>query len=306
MRLKTYLHQISPVFSSPEAASRLLRLFALILLVGILGAVYNFLNSTLSNDISRRRGYMSSAIAEAQTFFTSREALLESLSLSAVRRSKQAQALVYLPSTEELHLQLGDLDDPWSIWLSVRMREYFKAKQVNLLYVSPGPEARVMRLYSSNPTSPNLPRTILSKLEALNHGEHPDTNELWLTDPSTQTSQLYIFTRLDERTDDSGWLGLEMDGREVLKALSDQSAGEFMMFNSEGALLFTNTPAGRLGQALQQLQGSNFFGFVGSRWWPDHLVIRKQLMTSDWQLVYSFSLQSLLIARWCSACSASA
>ncbi|AIC20359.1 MULTISPECIES: response regulator [Pseudomonas] len=298
MRLKTYLHQISPVFSSPEAASRLLRLFALILLVGILGAVYNFLNSTLSNDISRRRGYMSSAIAEAQTFFTSREALLESLSLSAVRRSKQAQALVYLPSTEELHLQLGDLDDPWSIWLSVRMREYFKAKQVNLLYVSPGPEARVMRLYSSNPTSPNLPRTILSKLEALNHGEHPDTNELWLTDPSTQTSQLYIFTRLDERTDDSGWLGLEMDGREVLKALSDQSAGEFMMFNSEGALLFTNTPAGRLGQALQQLQGSNFFGFVGSRWWPDHLVIRKQLMTSDWQLVYSFSLQSLLIALW--------
>lgn len=155
MRLKTYLHQISPLFSSPEAASRLLRLFALILLVGILGAVYNFLNSTLSNDISRRRGYMSSAIAEAQTFFTSREALLESLSLSAVRRSRQVQG--YPPSSEELHLQLGDIDDPWSIWLSQRMREYFKAKQVNLLYVSPGPEARVMRLYSSNPTSPTCP-----------------------------------------------------------------------------------------------------------------------------------------------------
>ncbi|SDY37566.1 response regulator [Pseudomonas sp. NFIX28] len=298
MRLKTYLHQISPVFSSPEAASRLLRLFALILLVGILGAVYNFLNSTLSNDISRRRGYMSSAIAEAQTFFTSREALLESLSLSAVRQSKQAQALVYLPSTEELHLQLGDVDDPWSIWLSQRMREYFKTKKVNLLYVSSGPEARVVRLYSSNPTSPNLSETILAKLEALQYGEHPDINELWLTDQATQTSQLYLFTRLDGRAEDSGWLGLEMDGREVLATLSDQSAGEFMMFNSEGALLFTNTPPGRLGQALQQLQGSNFFGFVGSGWWPDHLVIRRQLMTSDWQLVYSFSLQALLIALW--------
>ncbi|AKA24298.1 response regulator [Pseudomonas chlororaphis] len=298
MRLKTYLHQISPLFSSPEAASRLLRLFALILLVGILGAVYNFLNSTLSNDISRRRGYMSSAIAEAQTFFTNREALLESLSLSAVRQSRQAVPLLYQPDTEELRLELGDGDSRWNLWLNLRMRDYFKARQVNLLYVSPGPMPQVKRLYSSNPDAPPLPKAILDKLAMLPYDEQSAATELWLTDQSTQGSQLYIFTRVDERTEDSGWLGLEMNGREVLTALSDQSAGEFMMFNSEGALLFTNTPSARLGQTLQQLQGNNFFGFVGSGWWPDHLVIRKQLMTSDWQLVYSFSLQALLLALW--------
>lgn len=39
MRLKSYLHQISPVLSTPNAARRLLRIFALVLLVGILGGV---------------------------------------------------------------------------------------------------------------------------------------------------------------------------------------------------------------------------------------------------------------------------
>ena len=39
MRLKNYLHQISPVLSTPHAARRLLRIFALVLLLGILGGV---------------------------------------------------------------------------------------------------------------------------------------------------------------------------------------------------------------------------------------------------------------------------
>lgn len=70
MRLKSYLLQISPLLSSPEAARRLLRLFAVVLLIGIFSGVYNFLLFTFNNDISQRRGYMSSAIAEAHTFFT--------------------------------------------------------------------------------------------------------------------------------------------------------------------------------------------------------------------------------------------
>ena len=72
MRLKTYLHQINPILSTPNAARRLLRIFALVLLIGILGGVYNFLLFTFNNEISQRRGYMSSAIAEAHTFFTTR------------------------------------------------------------------------------------------------------------------------------------------------------------------------------------------------------------------------------------------
>ena len=53
MRLKSYLHQINPLFSSPEAARRLLRVVALIFLVGLFGAVYNFLRSSLHNELSQ-------------------------------------------------------------------------------------------------------------------------------------------------------------------------------------------------------------------------------------------------------------
>ncbi|MGE8098570.1 ATP-binding protein [Pseudomonas fluorescens] len=299
MRLKSYLLQISPVLSSPKAARRLLRLFALVLLIGILSGVYNFLLFTFNNDISQRRGYMSSAIAEAYTFFTNREALLESLSLSAVRKSKQAKPIVYLPSTEEVHLQLGNTPgNLWSIWLTQRMRDYMKGKQVNLLYVNTGPNAQVTRLYDSTSVVPNFSSSMLSQLDVLKDSDTSTLDELWLTDQSEQRSHLYIFIRLDDRDSDSGWLGLEMDSREVSTALNDQSAGEFMMLNSQGMLVFTNSHTAQLSQMLLKPQGDNFFGFVGSGLVPDHLVIRKQLKSSDWQLVYSIDLLAVVSGLW--------
>jgi two-component system capsular synthesis sensor histidine kinase RcsC len=299
MRLKSYLLQISPVLSSPEAARRLLRLFALVLLIGILSGVYNFLLFTFNNDISRRRGDMSSAIAEAHTFFTNREALLESLSLSAVRNSKMAKPLVYLPSTEEVHIQLGNTPgNLWSIWLTQRMCDYMKGKQVNLLYVNTGPNAQVTRLYDSTPMVPVFSSTTLSQLETLTNDDSSSIDELWLTDRTEQRSHLYIFMRLDSHDKDSGWLGLEMDSREVSTTLNDQSAGEFMMFNSQGMLVFTNSSTTQLSLMLLKPQGHNFFGFVGNGLVPDHLVIRKQLKSSDWQLVYSIDLLAVMSGLW--------
>ncbi|CAM4106133.1 ATP-binding protein [Pseudomonas wadenswilerensis] len=295
MRLKTRLHQINPVLSTPTAARRLLRIFALVLLIGILGGVYNFLLYTFNNEISQRRGYMSSAIAEAHTFFTTREALLESLSLSAIRKPKFAPKV----ADEEVYLSLGHTPGrQWGIWLSQRMRDFLKAKQVNLLYVSNGINDQVSRLYSATPVVGALSKTILSHLEALKHNDAPALEELWLTEQSSLHPRLYIFIRLDERDRESGWLGLEMDSQEVSTALSDQSAGEFMMLNSQGMLVFTNSHVTPLSEKLLQLQGQNFFGFLGAGWWPDHLVIRKQLKSSDWQLVYSIDLRAVISALW--------
>jgi two-component system capsular synthesis sensor histidine kinase RcsC len=295
MRLKTYLHQINPILSTPNAARRLLRIFALVLLIGILGGVYNFLLFTLNNEISQRRGYMSSAIAEAHTFFTTREALLESLSLSATRKSEVEPQI----SAEEIHLLLGNIPGKqWNIWLTQRMCNYLKAKQVNLIYISSGIGAQVARLYTTTPVVSEFPKAMLKQLETLKRNNAPALEELWLTHQSARHSQLYIFIRLDERDVNSGWLGLEMDGQEVSSALNDQSAGEFLMFNSQGMLLFTNSQTAQLSQSLLQLQRQNFFGFVGPGWLPDHLVIRKQLKSSDWQLVYSISLRAVFSALW--------
>lgn len=291
MRLKSYLHQISPVLSTPHAARRLLRIFALVLLVGILGGVYSFLLFTFNNEISQRRSYMSSAIAEAHTFFTTREALLESLSLSATRKAKQNLPV----SDEEIRLLLGQTPgQQWSIWLTQRMRDYLKAKQLNLLYVSTA--AQVSRLYNATPVAAHFPPAMLAQLQALKHQR--TLQELWLTHASDGHSQLYIFIRLDERDPDSGWLGLEMDDREVSNALNDHSAGEFTMFNAQGMPLFTNSHKPPPGQNLPLLRQQDFFGFVGEGWLPEQLVLRKQLKSSDWQLTYSIDLRAVLWALW--------
>lgn len=105
MKLKNYLHQINPLLSTPNAARRLLRIFGVVLLVGILSGVYSFLLLTFNAEVSRRRSHMSSAIAEAHTFFTTRGALLESLSLSAIRKPEGVKPQV---SPEEIHLLLGN------------------------------------------------------------------------------------------------------------------------------------------------------------------------------------------------------
>ncbi|WP_339539287.1 ATP-binding protein [Pseudomonas sp. RA_15y_Pfl2_54] len=291
MRLKNYLHQISPLLSSPDAARRLLRIFALVLLVGILGGVYSFLLFTFNNEISQRRSYMSSAIAEAHTFFTTREALLESLSLSATRKAK-----INVPvSEEEIRLLLGQTPGKqWSIWLTQRMRDYLKAKQLNLLYVSNG--GHVLRLYNATPLVAGLPQATLDQLEALKLTA--TLSELWLTHAADGHSRLYIFIRLDERDVHSGWLGLEMDDREVSNALSDHSAGEFTMFNSQGKPLFSNSHKPPPEQHLPLLRQQDFFGFVGDGWMPEQLVLRKQLKSSDWLLTYSIDLLAVLRALW--------
>ncbi|WP_367253914.1 ATP-binding protein [Pseudomonas sp. stari2] len=295
MRLKNYLHQISPVLSTPHAARRLLRIFAFVLLVGILGGAYSFLLFTFNNEISQRRSYMSSAIAEAHTFFTTREALLRSLSLSATRKV-EIEAPV---SDEEIRLLLGQAPGPqWSIWLTRRMRDYLTARQLNLIYVSSDSRAQVLRLHNATPMVGDVSQAMLDQLQALKYQNTGALQELWLTHAVDGHSQLYIFIRLDERDIDSGWLGLEMDDREVSSALSDHSAGEFTMFNAQGMPLFSNSLKPPPGQDLPLLRQQDFFGFVGNGWWPEQLVLRKQLKSSDWQLTYSIDLLAVLSALW--------
>lgn len=298
MRLKAYLQQINPLLSNPEAARRLLRLLAIVLSAGILGAAYNFLSFTFNTDIARRHGAMSSAIAEAHTFFTNREALLESLSLAAVRQTAPGVDWLPLAPGEEVHLQLGSRPGKrWSLWLTRRMCAYLKARQVNLLYVDTAAQAPMRWLYNADAQA-SLPSSALLEqlLAAGQRGTAP--RELWLADQGAQGSRLFIFLRLDARDPGSGWLGLEIDSHAVSPSLEDASAGKFMMFNADGMLVFTNTPGPALDRSLHHPVGNNFFGFAGQGLLPEYLVISKPLMSSDWQLVYAIDLSAILAGLW--------
>lgn len=296
MRLKNYLQQMSPIFSSPAYARRLLRLFSLLLAIGVLSGVYNFLLYTFNDDISKRRGYMSRAIAEAHAFFTTRGALLEALSLSTVRASDQVAPLDYI-SNEDVHLKLGPPQSKvWSLWLTLRMREYLRERHSSLLYVAAGPNQEVSWLFESTQRTASVSPWVLEQLRALEEQEITGTSELWLAEPTGQRTHLYAFIRLDDRDPQSGWLGLEMNSKDVSNTLSDQSAGEFMLFNSQGMLVFANSQEARpTPMRLIDPQRENFFGFVGRGLLPDHLVIRKRLKSSDWQLVYSIDLLAVIM-----------
>lgn len=298
MRLKAYLQQINPLLSDPEAARRLLRLLAIVLSAGILGAAYNFLSFTFNTDIARRHGAMSSAIAEAHTFFTNRESLLESLSLAAVRQAEPGVDWLPLAPGEEVHLQLGSQPHKrWSLWLTQRMCDYLKARQVNLLYVDTAAQAPMRWLYHADTHAAPPSPALLEQLRAAGQRSSA-AQELWLADQDAHRSRLFIFLRLDERDADSGWLGLEIDSQAVAPALKDASAGEFMMFNAHGMLVFTNSPEPTLDRSLRHPVGNNFFGFAGQGFLPEHLVISKPLMSSDWQLVYAIDLSAILAGLW--------
>jgi two-component system capsular synthesis sensor histidine kinase RcsC len=115
-----------------------------------------------------------------------------------------------------------------------------KARQLNLVYVSSAPASSVAPV-QRDAGARCFSRAMLEQLQTLKHHNRENLKELWLTHAADGHSQLYIFIRLDERDINSGWLGLEMDDREVSSALSDHSAGEFTMFNSQGMPLFSNS-----------------------------------------------------------------
>ncbi|KAG0751557.1 hypothetical protein G6F24_014217 [Rhizopus arrhizus] len=241
---------------------------------------------------------MSSTIAEAHTFFTNREGLLESLSLAAVRQTDPGANWLPLAPDEEVHLQLGSQPDKrWSLWLTQRMRTYLKARQVNLLYVDAGAQPHMRWLYNVNAQASSPSPAMLAQLRAAGlRAKSP--REVWLADLDAHRSRLFIFLRLDERDPDSGWLGLEIDSHAVSSSLKDTSAGEFMMFNADGMLVFTNSPGPTLVGSLRHPMDNNFFGFAGQGLLPEHLVISKPLMSSDWQLVYAIDLSAILAGLW--------
>lgn len=70
------------------------------------------------------------------------------------------------------------------------------------------------------------------------------------------------------------------------------------MLYSQGMPLFTNTLTTVLNEQMIPLQERNLFGLIGNRWWPHHLATRKQLKSSDRQLVYSIDSRSMMLALW--------
>lgn len=295
MKLKHFLQPLDSSFSTPKAARKLLRLFALALVLGVYAGAYSYLRAALSEEVSKRRSYMNEAISDAQCFFVSRKTLLKTLGLSAVRNTSPPVGNLNQVPNEAMHITLGEAGNIWSLWLTKRTLDFLEANHVNLIYVAQSTQPSVERLYTVRTASAAVPESVLHRLIAVDTGNVSISDELWLTEQSRLDSPLYIFTRLDERSPMSGWLGLEVDGPDLINALQHGKAGDFMLLDSTGQLIFSNAPHQQASvQALRQYHSTAGFGWQGSRWLPDRLAIRKHLGDSQWQIVYSLELRSLL------------
>ncbi|WP_407312655.1 ATP-binding protein [Pseudomonas sp. nanlin1] len=282
-------------FSTPQAARKLLRLFALALVVGLYMGAYTYLHAAFNQEISLRRSYMNEAVSDAQSFFVSRQTLLKGLGLSTVRHLTAPQGNLNSAPAEEVHISLGESGNLWSLWLTRRMLRHLETNQVNLIYVPQRKTPEVQRLFTSGDTPQTVPLEVLQRLLTVDTGQVSVSDELWLTEQSRLDSALYIFTRLDERTPSSGWLGLEVDGPELVSALRHEQAGDFMLLDGDGKLIFSSAPyQPSVVHALRLERSTARFGWEGGGWLPDRLAIRKHLSYSHWQIVYSLEFRSLL------------
>ncbi|WP_296269259.1 ATP-binding protein [Pseudomonas sp. UBA6562] len=287
--------------STPLTARTLLRLFAFTLVAGVCIGAYSYLRLTLNQEISLHRRYMNEAVFDAQSFFVSRQTLLKSLGLSTVRQPDPVQAKTNNVPEEEVHLRLGNGREIWSLWLTRRLLDYLSASQVNLLYIPHARDGQVQRLFTSVSAGVAVSATgaiaqgVLQRVRQAD--DDPAQEELWLTDPGRLDSPLYVFIRMDERDLTSGWLGLEVEGPDLIKALQHKQAGDFKLLDGNGQLIVSNAlqrhPSALLSNDLHE---THSFGWEGGHWLPERLTIRKQLDYSGWQIVYSLQLRSLLPA----------
>jgi two-component system capsular synthesis sensor histidine kinase RcsC len=294
MKLRQFIDPLDSSFSTPKAARKLLHLFAIALVLGFYAGIYSYLSARLSEEISLRRSDMNAAISDAQSFFVSRQTQLKSLGLAAVRNVSAPQNSASVMAGEEVHFGLGSGEQSWSLWLTKRTVSYLRTNKVNLLYVGKADSSEVVRLFTASDTVPVIPAAVLARLRLGDHQGDIADDDLWLTDQHSLNASLYIFTRLDERSSESGWLGFEVESPDLMSALHKESAGQFMLLDAEGQLIFASADRRPLSLALEQLSARQSFGFVGNGWMPDHLAIRKQLGYSDWQIVYAIEMRSLL------------
>ncbi|MFP3517528.1 ATP-binding protein [Pseudomonas sp. SIMBA_077] len=280
--------------STPQAARKLLHLFAAGLIVAVVAGSFIYLRAVFNEEVSLRRSYMNEAVFHAQDFFVSRQTLLKSLVLAAVPEKTGRAPSISVAPEEEVSISLGSDKDHWRLWLTQRMMDYLRASKVNLLYVPQIEDPKVLRLFDASSNLGAMPKAVLQRLVDEGSKWYSLSDDLWLTDRKTLDSAFYLFARLDERNPASGWLGIEVQVPDLIAALRNESAGDFMLLDGQGQIIFTNAAQSNLVDSLRTLTPKNSFGFIGHAWLPNKLAISKKLAYSNWQIVYAVDTHSLL------------
>ena len=226
--------------STPKAARKLLHLFAVGLIFAVFAGSFVYLRAVFNEEVSLRRSYMNEAVFHAQDFFVSRQTLLKSLVLATVPDKDAAGAFFSADPEEEINISLGSGASHWNLWLTRRMTDYLHESKVNLLYVPQADKPKVVRLFDASSNLEPLPQMVLQRLADEGAKAYSFSDDLWLTDNKVLDTPFYLFSRLDSRNVSSGWLGIEVEVPDLVEALRSESAGDFMLLDGQGQIIFTN------------------------------------------------------------------
>ncbi|MCP8464675.1 ATP-binding protein [Pseudomonas sp. ZM23] len=301
MKLKQFLRPQDSYFSTPKAARKLLWILAWVSMVCLVCALSLFLGAAFNNEVSQLRRQMNAAMFDAQDYLYQRESLLEHISRGVTFEQRGPlvqwrQLSAPVAPHEHIYVTLGDPARQWSLSLSGRDMSEMEQKRLNLIYISPGAEPQVTRLYGSPALNAVVPTQVLEALAA--PGTQKEEQQVrWLAEPSDPQSRQYLFTRVASE-EDAGWLGLEMFGADIGSAFNVPEAGSFLLMDRLHRALLGTSVTPLLGQQFSGLWEHDTFSFSGPGLIPQHLALLKHLGSSDWSLIYYFDLASLLLPLW--------
>jgi two-component system capsular synthesis sensor histidine kinase RcsC len=289
MKLKHFLKPADTFFSTPKAARRLLRLFAQVLVLGMVLGVAISISSILKDEISRRQDYMSDTVANARAFFIQREALLTSLMLFTL--SENGENIEVDSARKNIKANFYSKD--WGLHLSGRMVDYLRESQINLVYI---PEVRGERItYITNTLKfeKPIPDKIVQRLREERGQNFGSTQDVWLSDVSLTSPRLYLFKKLEFQQYQSGWIGMEMDVSDLQNALHGDSAGQYVIQNLHGDVMISSTLIAKF-LSLPTFELENDLSFSLDGLWPAQLIMQKNMGYSGWRVFYAIELSSLV------------
>ncbi|MFD4837474.1 ATP-binding protein [Achromobacter sp. NPDC058515] len=293
--------------AAPRTASLLLHFLAAALLACIAAGATLYLYWAFSNVVSTYRRQMNAAAYEAQLFFDRREALLRSISASAVlnaRRISFADAPSYLDASrqvEVLPLQEEPAAFDWALILTHRDLYDIAQAKSGLVYSSMR-HARTVRIAADGePAPPAIAAhtqqwlaSTLAKIKTQNQadGQAPI---VWLHAPRDDSArQLFLYTPLDLANPQAGWLGLEVAGVDAAVDLSRETGGSYVLLDEKGRTMLhgpgANIADGVFGHAIAK----DSFGLYGNGRLPDRLALSKSVGENGWRLVYYTPLRRVL------------
>lgn len=292
---------------APRTASLLLHLLAAALIVCIVAGVTLYLSWTFNSVVSAYRRQMNAAAYQAQLFFDRREALLRSVSASAVRNTRGDPAgdtPAYLGTSgqvEVLPLEEAPGAFDWALILTRRDLRDIAQADTALVYTSARHSLTLRQTAQGQATAPPINEQTqrwlaqaLATLEVRNQadGQAPI---VWLHAPKdAYPQQLFLYTPLDPAYPRAGWIGLELTGVDAAVDFSGDTGGNYVLFDENGRPMLHGPGAIVTDDAFGHAIGTDSFSLHGNGWLPQRLVLSKSVGEDGWRLVYYVPIQRVL------------